>query len=153
MCVNHFVLPQVLVGEHDLLDNFFKGLIDGAVRHDVDCIKDHPRYNNKTINNDFSILILKEPIDLVSKDSLARAACLPDPVDTAFSARTTFTVSGWGTLRYKGNSSNVLHHVEIPFVSPENCYNSTGLITDQMMCGGNVEDGGVDSCQGDSGGE
>jgi len=62
-------------------------------------------------------------------------------------------VSGWGRLSAEGEQPTVLHHVTVPFVSQKRCTDSYGsTITDNMLCAGNVKDGGVDSCQGDSGG-
>ena len=64
------------------------------------------------------------------------------------------TVSGWGRLESNGYSPNVLHSVDVPFVPNTVCQKKYGIdITDQMMCAGNIEDGGIDSCQGDSGGK
>ena len=49
----------------------------------------------------------------------------------------------------------VLHHVSVPWVSDAQCKSVYGsnAITDNMICAGNLADGGVDSCQGDSGGK
>ena len=139
----------VLVGEHDTLNNQ-----DRAVEHEIECARNHPNYDQSNTNRDFSILTLKKPIAL-DKSSAARAVCLPDKSDTNFvNAVTRFTVSGWGNLKSGGESPNVLHKVSVPFVSKQQCEQGygQGSITDDMLCAGNFKNGGVDSCQGDSGG-
>merc|ERR1712111_182734 len=61
-------------------------------------------------------------------------------------------VSGWGTLSAGGSQPNILNVVTVPFVSDNVCKSRYSTLSEQMMCAGNVEEGGVDSCQGDSGG-
>jgi len=142
----------VIVGEHNT--RTWEG---NEVLHEVDCAQNHPQYDDDSIDNDFSILTLKKPIDLSSTSS-ARAACLPDASDDSFTYNpddlnesTKFVISGWGNLVSDGKSPRKLHHVSVPFVSQAACARSYDL-TSNMLCAGNVEKGGVDSCQGDSGG-
>ena len=140
---------QVIVGEHDLTNSN-----DQAKRYDVDCQMPHPDYSSSTYDNDYAILTLKSSIDLTSTGSVARAACLPDSSDTSFVDESTpFVVSGWGTLSSGGSQPNVLHHVTVLYIKPENCKNAYPSLTDNMICAGNYSYGGVDSCQGDSGGK
>jgi len=141
---------RVLAGEHDTS----KG--DGDTRHKVKKIFNHEKYNGNTIDYDYAILELdcKDKIDLTDK---ARAACLPDPGDTAKfqHAQTMLTVSGWGDRQGTGskNCNNCLHSVKVPFVDDKTCKSMLpGDITKRMICAGNTVEGGVDSCQGDSGG-
>jgi len=141
---------QIMAGEHDLLNN-----MDDATRHNVKAINNHPNWNGASMDYDYSILELTEPISL-SGNSKARAACLPAATDTIFDQiyEKNFTVSGWGALSQGGSTSKVLHHVTVPWVSDEDCKSSYGqtTITSRMICAGNLQNGGVDSCQGDSGG-
>ena len=143
---------RVLVGEHDLIDN-----MDNAVTHNVATITNHPTYNQSAqFDNDFSILTLTEPIVLCGAGSHARAVCLPNPSDPEFiPGDTTFTVSGWGSLSFMGSFPNELHKVEVPFVTLAMCKekNKPFEVTENMLCAGNIAEGGVDSCQGDSGGK
>jgi len=75
--------------------------------------------------------------------------------DTA--AGSMVTVTGWGTLNEGGlGLPNVLHKVDVPVVSDEECrasYAAAGVdsVADSMICAG-LPEGGKDSCQGDSGG-
>ena len=65
------------------------------------------------------------------------------------------TVSGWGTLSAGGSQPTELHSVNVPGITNDACkakYGSSS-ITNKMLCAGNVYFGGVDSCQGDSGGK
>ena len=83
--------------------------------------------------------------------------CLPDADDTDFNAETIFTVSGWGLNDENGELNEELHHVDVPWVSDAQCRAAyrgiqTAEVTDRMICAGNVQEGDVDSCNGDSGG-
>ena len=135
---------QVIVGEHDLNSD-----TDG-VAHDVACKSDHSQYNSQTYDYDYSVLTLSKPVDIVDATSNARAACLPATADDY--ATDTLTVSGWGALASGGSFPTVLHHVQVPAVTNQQCMTSYGSsITDRMLCAGQPN-GGIDSCQGDSGG-
>jgi len=138
---------QVVVGEHNIETDE-----DGVV-HLVDCIKDHPDYDDIITDNDFSILTLKEPVDITSADSKARAACLPTDLSNLYD-NVDLTVSGWGNMRESGGHyPSVLHYVQVPGVTNEVCQADYkyGPITSNMMCAG-LDEGGIDACQGDSGG-
>ena len=97
------------------------------------------------------MLELMTPIKITGK-SKAKAVSLPETTDVNFSPGTNFTVSGWGALCERCNSPSKLHHVTVPFVSDSDCGKAYDL-TPSMLCAGNIEDGGIDSCQGDSGGK
>ena len=86
------------------------------------------------MNNDFAILTLEDPLDLVSEGSVIRAICLPpdNPPHTYVVNQTMFTVSGWGLLEEGGeDQAEVLHHVQVPYRHATNstrpqtiyCYN------------------------------
>ncbi|KAG6936684.1 transmembrane protease, serine 15, partial [Chelydra serpentina] len=63
------------------------------------------------------------------------------------------SIAGWGRTTYQGSTANILQEAEVSLITNEKCqqwmpeYN----ITENMMCAG-YDEGGVDSCQGDSGG-
>lgn len=150
----------VRIGEHNIDTHD-----DDARLHQVECIHKHPHYLRiwGWANNDFAILTLKHPLDLTSSNSLARAACLPDPDDNLpdfHPDSTTFTVSGWGLMSENATEQpTLLQHVDVPYYYPDVCAeaykdrtNYTGvLITGQMLCAGH-EGGGTGACFGDSGG-
>merc|ERR1719402_410 len=129
---------SVLVGEHRTDDSTF-------TRVPLSAITDHPDYNSGTMDNDYSILTLAEPV--VFSATIA-PACLPS-TNSDF-AGVLATVSGWGTLSSGGNQPTVLNEVDVTVQSNAECNSAYGSgITDNMIC---AADAGKDSCQGDSGG-
>ena len=135
---------DVIVGEHRLTSS-----TDGT-RHSVCRYADHPRYSSRTTNNDFSVLHLRTPVKIGSR---ANAACLPQSSFAGnYLAGKSLKVSGWGALSEDGGSPSTLHAVNVPGISNSQCRRSYRKITDSMLCAGQAR-GGVDSCQGDSGGK
>ena len=136
---------NVVVGEHDTTDSK-----DGTI-HTVIKIDEHPSYSSSPPKFDFAIVTLSKP---VSFNTRANAACLPTTEwDDDFFAGKDLKVSGWGVTSESGGTPTVLHQVTVPGITNFECNKLyPRRITDQMLCAGNVEDGGVDSCQGDSGG-
>ena len=64
------------------------------------------------------------------------------------------TVSGWGATSSGGSQATVLQVLNVPAMTNEECRQTAygeSQITDAMLCAGKAE-GGIDSCQGDSGG-
>jgi len=118
----------------------------------IDPIIGHPDYSAATITNDACLLKLKEPFEWTE---FIQPIALPAPMqDTA--AGSMVTVTGWGTTSEGAlGLPNVLHKVDVPVVSDEECnaaYGAAGYaVADSMICAG-LPEGGKDSCQGDSGG-
>ena len=134
---------NVIVGEHSITSSS-----DGT-RHTICRSVNHPSYSN--LNNDFAILHLNSPVQIGTR---AAPACLPtSALGGDFLAGKTMTVSGWGTLSSGGGQPTVLHSVDVPGITNSQCNQLYGSITNAMLCAGNVNNGGVDSCQGDSGGK
>ena len=139
---------NVVVGEHDINDSN-----DGTV-HSVSRILEHPSYSSSSsrLNYDFAIITLSSP---VTSSSRVNAACLPPSSwGGNYLDGKSLKVSGWGTTSQGGSTPAVLHSVNVNGISNSQCnslYGST-QITGAMLCAGNVANGGVDSCQGDSGG-
>jgi secreted trypsin-like serine protease len=137
---------DVVIGRHDL---FFG--TDGE-RIGVADIYRHPGYNRITLANDIALLRLERPAALGSPIALATPAnaSLFEPGDLA-------TVIGWGATREPAPAPTypyALHEVDVPIVSDADCaaaYGSDFILPDQI-CAGDLADGGVDSCYGDSGG-
>ena len=146
-CTSYYADYDVIVGEH----NISYSSQDGT-RHSVCRYVDHPWYNSYTQDYDFSILHLDRPVQLGVR---AVPACLPS---TNFMGNylngKNLTVSGWGALSEGGWGPDVLHSVGVPGMTNAFCNQPSfydGQITDAMLCAGQPS-GGIDSCQGDSGG-
>ena len=134
---------DVIVGEHSVTSSS-----DGT-RHTTCRYNDHPSYGN--LNWDFAILHLNTPVSLGTR---AVPVCLPPTsMNDAFLGGKTLTVSGWGALTEGGGSPTVLHKVDVPGMTNAQCRSDyPGQITNNMLCAGQPS-GGIDACQGDSGGE
>lgn len=64
-------------------------------------------------------------------------------------------IAGWGTQKLKGPPTRILYEAALPLVSHEQCNaprSYSGVITGDMICAG-YKQGGVDTCEGDSGGK
>ncbi len=108
------------------------------------------KYNSRTTDYDFMILVLEDPAP--PDIPLARIFDGSDRLREDDS----LTVIGWGNMN-PGNGwdmPDVKQHVEVKYIETDDCnarnsYN--GQITDAMLCAGE-RNGGEDACQGDSGG-
>ena len=64
-------------------------------------------------------------------------------------------IAGWGTEKIKGPPTRILHEAALPLVSQQQCnepQSYSGIIPEDMICAG-FKQGGVDTCEGDSGGK
>ena len=138
---------EIIVGEHSVTSSS-----DGT-RHTKCRHVDNPQYNQpSSFSNDFSIVHLNTPVQIGTR---AAPACLPNSnLGGNFLAGKILTASGWGTLSSGGSAPSVLHKVDVPGITNVVCQQKYGSssITSSMLCAGNVVNGGIDSCQGDSGG-
>ena len=142
---------DVIVGEHN-----HRNRSDGT-RHKVSRAVKHPNFNKRKpprFDYDYQILTLRKP---VSFNSRVATACLPDSsMRGDFLANKEMTVSGWGTLKYRGKQPDVLNSVAVNGDTNRHCikdfYNDASRITPLMLCAG-PHSGAVDACQGDSGGK
>ena len=139
---------DVIVGEHDVTDS------EDGTRHTVCRVVNHPQY--RFPEYDFAIVTLNEPVEIGHR---AVPACLPDPDEFGGGDLNdaTMTVSGWGFQSSGGyDSPDKLMSVDVPGISNAKCqemYDPQGYsITEDMMCAAAAE-GGIDACQGDSGGQ
>ena len=138
--------PDVMVGEHRITSS-----ADGT-RHGTCRFVDHPNYfHPNQYSYDFAILHLRTPVQIGTR---AAPACLPPSTyNDAFLGGKTLTVSGWGALSEGGGSPSVLHSVDVPAMTNAQCDNNyPGQIDGSMLCAGQPS-GGIDACQGDSGGK
>ncbi|XP_068135430.1 serine protease 56 [Hyperolius riggenbachi] len=134
----------VVVGEYDLSKQE-----DGKKVYQVNRIIAHPKFNQKTFNNDLALIELTSKV--ISSQS-AVPVCLPaQPVDPA--PGTSCYIAGWGSLYEDGPPSDVVMEASVPVLSQESCRRTLGkeMLTSTMFCAGHLT-GGSDSCQGDSGG-
>lgn len=119
----------------------------------VRVVKPHPSYNPVTHNNDIALiqLIKGSPGDL--------APVSINNIDGAMDVNMIFTTIGWGADAEGATGTALLRSVNVPVQDRQTCQdnyrNKTEkpnlVITNNMWCAGR-EEGGKDSCQGDSGG-
>ena len=139
----------VTVGEYDLKSS------PATASSTIDKIVTHPDYNTTTLDNDIALIKLSAAvaIDIIPLlSSLETENSLQ--VETIVS-----TAIGWGsTVGYTlgqsvtPDSPDILRTVSLPLLSAEMCKTTMPMTTNNMVCAGDVVNGGVDSCQGDSGG-
>ena len=109
----------------------------------------HPKWDHVTTDNDLALLRLDRPATLNKR---VNTICLPED-EYQFPPGTKCTISGWGTTQEGGDASTVLMQAKVPIVQHAACRHKQSYgdkITDNMICAG-LRQGGVDSCQGDSG--
>jgi secreted trypsin-like serine protease len=91
--------------------------------------------------NDWALLKLDESLDI-------------EPIDVGTEPEefATITTAGWGETG--SGYPTVARWVEVPFIDDETCEDAyPGKVDAQtMLCAGDLENGGIDSCDGDSGG-
>lgn len=111
-------------------------------------IVQHKRYNSRTVDYDYSLLELSEP---VTYTDVIQAVDLP-PASLTIPDGTDCIVSGWGETQNASESNEKLRAAVVPTVNQAKCNRQyRGGITARMLCAG-YDEGGKDSCQGDSGG-
>ena len=128
---------QVKIGLHNVNGT------SGAITRNVDQIIVHPQYSSNSLNNDYALLHLTQPVTNFEPIQLC--------TDTNHDEEPVMaTTMGWGATSSGGSSSNILLEVDVPI--DDGCGNySNSDITNNMVCAGDGN-GGEDSCQGDSGG-
>merc|ERR1712156_642183 len=149
-CV-HYHKPHELfvgVGDWDKDVQDYGEILTAVVKVDV-----HPNYNSMTFEADLAVIELAQKVIF---DQYKQPVAIARP-DTNLT-QLYFNSTGWGTLRERGQSSQRLQRVEIPYYDFDACkkiYSILGLTTvkvrEGMICAG-FPKGGGDACQGDSGG-
>ncbi|CAL1274367.1 unnamed protein product [Larinioides sclopetarius] len=122
--------------------------------YEVEEIKIHESYQPDFSYDDIAIIRLNERLP-----NDAFPVCLPE--EDNLNQGDNVTVLGWGRLNFGGRSSRALQQADgIPIVSNEVCNANYSTIStssfpngiiDSMICAG-IPEGGIDSCEGDSGG-
>ncbi|XP_059611636.1 trypsin-1-like [Phlebotomus argentipes] len=113
-------------------------------------IVQHPKYNPRTVDYDFSLLELEKPLKF---SEVCQPIDLPEQ-DQDVEDGAMLLVSGWGNTHNSQESRNKLRAAVVPKANDDSCnkaYSAYGGITARMICAG-FEEGGKDACQGDSGG-
>ena len=128
-------------------------LSSGGSVHKVEKVIRHEEYKTNLYGipiNDVAVLKLEKPFELdASRQPIALFEEDEEAVEGSLS-----TITGWGTVKEGGSTSDVLRVVDVPIVSKSVCYSaysSYGGIPDGQICAAHPE-GGKDACQGDSGG-
>ena len=128
---------QVKIGLHNVNGT------TGSITRNVDQVIIHPQYSGWSLDNDYALLHLSQPVTNFEPIQLI--------TDTDHDEEPVMsTVMGWGATYSGGWGSDVLLEVDVPI--DDSCGNySNSDITNNMVCAGD-NNGGEDSCQGDSGG-
>ncbi|XP_069947152.1 hypodermin-B-like [Cherax quadricarinatus] len=119
---------------------------------DVQNIIVHEKYSFFETYHDIGLVQLAQELDLVSHVEL-RAACLPTDPSNMFEG-TTGMVYGWGIIHTTDlHQPGVVREVSVSILDQDCQGKRVGYvkITPRMLCAGE-EDGGKDTCLGDSGG-
>ena len=61
-------------------------------------------------------------------------------------------VAGWGAIKFGGSGTQILHKVTLRTTDKTICKAIYKWVSDGEICAGDINSGGKDSCQGDSGG-
>jgi len=139
-CVENLSASQVriLTGVTDLITDTPREIIQVAQ------IIRHPSYNPQTLNFDFALLKLKTSTSMPRSRLYAGNSTLTGVISTAV---------GWGATNPFGSAFPPnLMQVNLPIVSNAACSSANDQTTTaNMLCAGRIS-GGVDACNGDSGG-
>jgi hypothetical protein len=131
---------DVLTGTQDLAQ--------GGTRARADQLILSPGFNGNTLKNDLALVRLRTPTRAKGMPYIAQDDTVP--------AGTDLVTTGWGTVDNSpgGNYPTKLRQVHVPAVDDNECKGVYGseLILSSMLCAGDMADGGIDSCRGDSGG-
>ena len=120
---------------------------------EVDTVYFHEEYNvGVFLNNDIALLKLKNEVQFGTN---VVPACLPH-ANVVYDTHLDCTVSGWGHMSLKDPGyTTFLQSAPIPYLETAQCLKpqvyGTRKLSSGMFCAGYLE-GGVDTCQGDSGG-
>ena len=118
--------------------------ITGEV-HNVAEIHVHPAFNQTNLNNDLALLKLSENSNVTPIEILPANSSQDEAGQNSIAL-------GWGNTSTRRIVFPAdLHQVALPIISNAVCSRALTGIIDSMVCAGQVT-GGVDTCEGDSGG-
>ena len=127
---------QVKIGLHNVNGTA------GSITRNVDQVIVHPQYSGWSLDNDYALLHLSQPVTNFEPIKLCTNTAHDDEPVMA-------TTMGWGATQSGGWGSSTLLEVDVPI--DDSCGNIGNEVTNNMVCAGD-NNGGEDSCQGDSGG-
>ena len=137
------------VGEYDLSSS------TETPSTNIDKIIIHPNFNTVTFDNDIALIKLSTP---VTNTTIMALSSLETTEFTSVNTITS-TAIGWGsTVGFSSGEDvnpiypDILNEVSLPLLSTTTCGAAIPNFTDNMVCAGDISNGGIDSCQGDSGG-
>ena len=139
----------VILGKHSLEDTS-----DGVWKKVCRTVF-HPNFNARTMEYDFAIHHLAQPVEFGPR---VAPACLPSASEIT---GRKMRVSGWGWFEFQSHEMSSwpdkLQSVEVSAITNEKCgkrYRGITTITSDMMCAGDFENvtPRYDACEGDSGG-
>ncbi|XP_012283092.1 trypsin-3 [Orussus abietinus] len=119
-------LAKVIIHEDYKID------ADGIPEHDIALVK---------VKTPFTFDSTRRPISLYN---------LNEEVEDGANS----VITGWGVTSIDGQGSDILHTVNVPIISKQDCkeaYSSQRGLPEGQICAA-YPDGGQDACQGDSGG-
>jgi len=115
----------------------------------------HPKFTRETLTHDVTLVKFTE--DVQFNDNII-PICLPNSVDGLKKGDKGVT-AGWGRTSENGEESDVLMQVQVTVIDNKVCSDLykrvpfSPTVDDTMVCAaGNLEQGGMDHCNGDSGG-
>ena len=136
---------------YDFTSREYFPLVGTEEHRDIRRIFQHEDYNSQTIENDVCLLHLSSPFNFTE---VVSAVTLPEPMQETPEG-TMIQVSGFGVRSEFGLfPSESLQKVDLPIVGDEACgeaYDGINPVAESMICAG-FDEGGKDSCSGDSGG-
>ncbi|NXD06723.1 ENTK Enteropeptidase, partial [Nothocercus nigrocapillus] len=120
-----------------------------TVHLEIDQIIINPHYDKRTKDNDIAMMHLQHKVQYTD---YIQPICLPEE-NQEFLPGSYCSIAGWGRIVNQGPTSNILQEAEVPLITNEKCqqWMPEYSITENMVCAG-YDQGGVDSCKGDSGG-
>uniref|UniRef100_A0A8D2CWR8 Transmembrane serine protease 12 n=2 Tax=Sciurus TaxID=10001 RepID=A0A8D2CWR8_SCIVU len=129
--------------------------VNGSQAHSkrikVKAIIIHPDFIMETYVNDIALFRLKKAVRF---NDYIQPICLPFDVFQNLDENTKCFITGWGRTQEEGNGTNTLQEAEVHYISRAICNSERsygGVIPDTSFCAGD-ENGGFDTCRGDSGG-
>ncbi|KOX72962.1 Venom serine protease 34 [Melipona quadrifasciata] len=133
----------VLVGDHDLETGTDT---NAAVLHRVIQAIIHPRYNERSNENDVGILKTEKDITF---NNQVGPVCLPFQHSPDTFGGNYVELLGWGTTDFGGPPSDILQKVTVSVLTNQQCSKIYPNVTTNQIC---TYAKGKDSCQMDSGG-